>query len=195
VRLGLRRGHRVCRPALSAARLWRHLGRTAAVGPPDPRPRAGSADKPLLRRGLRARPLHLPAPGRARRHRAHQPHPAAPRRVARADPRSPRGLPELGRLFGQRDQAGRQPHQRRSPATPGRISAVSRDHHLWILRQGDAHQLPHRPKALLRMRPPRRWTHHPDLPIHRRVGRGHRRRRQTVGGAQSRRGRPCPGRR
>ena len=85
------------------------------------------------------------------RHRAHRTGRAAPHRMAGADPRSPRRLPRLGRLPGQRGQAGGQPHQRRGPAAARGVRAVSGHHRLRILRQADAHQLPHRSAARLRM--------------------------------------------
>ena len=65
-RLGLRGGRRVRRAAVPAARLRRGVGRAAALGPAHPRPGAGHAEQPLLRRRLRVRPLHLPAHRRTR---------------------------------------------------------------------------------------------------------------------------------
>ena len=151
MRLGLRGGRRVHRSAVPAARLRRRLGRAAALGQAHARPGAGCAEESVLCRGLRARPLHVAPPGRSRRHRAHRTRRAAPHRMAGADPRSPRRLHRLGRLPGQRGQAGGQPHQRRRPATARGVRAVSGHHRLRILRQADAHQLPHRPAARLRM--------------------------------------------
>ena len=59
VRLGLRGGRRVRRAPVPAARLRRRVGRAIALGRTDSRPRAGRAQESLLRRGVRARPLHL----------------------------------------------------------------------------------------------------------------------------------------
>ena len=109
----------------------------------------GSAEEPVLRGGLRAWPLHLPPHRRAGRHRAHRADRTAQGRVAGADQRPPRGIHHLGGLPGQRGQAGRQPHQRRGPATPRGLRAMPGDHHLRQLRQADAHQLPHRSAARL----------------------------------------------
>ena len=83
------------------------------------------------------------------RHGAHRDHRTAPRRVAGADQRPPRGLHHLGGLPGQRGQAGGQPHRRRRPAAAGGHRAVPGDHHLRQLRQADEHQLPHRSAARL----------------------------------------------
>ena len=54
------------------------------------------------------------------------------------------------------------------------IGAVSGHHRLRVVRQTDAHQLPHRSAPRLRVLAPRRPADHPDLPLGRR---GHRRRR------------------
>ena len=78
----------------------------------------GILEEPGLRGSLRARPLHLPPHRRPRRHRAYRAGGTAPRRVAGADQRPPRGIPHLGGLPGQRGEAGRQPDQRRGPAAP-----------------------------------------------------------------------------
>ena len=85
-----------------------------------PRPRAGRAEEPVLRGGLRARPLHLAAQRRSRRHGAHRGDPTAPGRVAGADQRPPRGIPQLGRLPGQRGQAGAPTAPTPAPGHPGR---------------------------------------------------------------------------
>ena len=149
VRVGLRGSRRVRRPPVPAARLRRRVGRAAALGQAHPRPRPGRAEEPLLRRGLRVRPVHLAAHRRAGRHGAHRAGGTAPRRVAGADQRPPRGIHHLGGLPGQRGQAGGQPDQRRRPAAAGGLRAVPGDHRLRVLRQADAHQLPHRSAACL----------------------------------------------
>ena len=59
------------------------------------------------------------------------------------------GIHHLGGLPGQRGQAGGQPDQRRSTATPRGLRAMPGDHLVRQLRQADAHQLPHRSAALL----------------------------------------------
>ncbi|MGH3184378.1 MAG: recombinase family protein [Streptosporangiaceae bacterium] len=64
-------------------------------------------------------------------------------------PVGPRGIHHLGGLPGQRGQAGGQPDQRRRPAAPRGQRAVPGDHLLRIVRQADAHQLPHRSPARL----------------------------------------------
>ena len=56
----------------------------------------GVGEEPVLRGSLRARPLHLPPHRRSRRHRAHHDRRTAPRRVAGADQRPPRGIHHLG---------------------------------------------------------------------------------------------------
>ena len=84
------------------------------------------------------------------------------------------GYISLGRLPGQRGEAGGQPHQRRRPPAAGRRRAVSGHHRLRLLRQADAHQLPRRSPARLRVLLPRRPADHPRLPLGRRR---HRRRR------------------
>ena len=109
----------------------------------------GMLEEPVLCRGLRARPVLLPAHRRAGRHGAHRAGGTAPRRVAGADQRPPRGIHHLGGLPGQRGEAGGQPHQRRSPAAAGGLRAVPGHHLLRVVRQADAHQLPHRPAARL----------------------------------------------
>ena len=159
-------------PAVPAARLRRRLGRAAALGRAHPRPRAGRAENPCYAGAYvhgRYTSRRTRRPGRHRAHRARR---AAPRRMAGADQRSPRRLHRLGRLPGQRGQAGGQPHQHRRPATAGGLRAVSGHHRLRVLRQADAHQLPQRPAAGLRVLAPRRPAHHRHLPIHRRSHRG-----------------------
>ena len=116
-------------------------------------------------------------------------------RVAGADPRSPRRLHRLGRLPGQRGQAGGQPHQRRGPTAARGIRAVSGHHRLRILRQADAHQLPHRSATRLRVLRPRRPAHHPDLPVDRRVHGGRGGDRTVVGSVEPQRDRARAGRR
>ena len=149
VRVGLRGRRRVRRPPVPSARLRRRVGRAAALGQAHPRPRAGRAEEPLLCGSLRARPVLLAAQRRAGRHGAHRAGGAAPRRVAGADQRPPRGIHHLGGLPGQRGQAGGQPHQRRRPPAAGRRRAVPGHHRLRVVRQADAHQLPHRSAACL----------------------------------------------
>ena len=144
LRVGLRRRRRVRRPPVPAARLRRRVGRAAALGRAHPRPRPGRAEEPLLRRSLRARPLYLPPHRRAGRHRAHRAGRTAPGRVAGADQRPPRGIHHLGGLPGQRGETGGQPDQRRCPAAPRGLRAVPGHHLLRVVRQADAHELPHR---------------------------------------------------
>ena len=74
------------RPTVSAARLRRGVGRAAALGPAVARPRAGRAQESVLRRGIRARPLHLSAHRRPGRQRAHRARRTAPHPVAGAHP-------------------------------------------------------------------------------------------------------------
>ena len=83
------------------------------------------------------------------RHGAHRDHRTAPRRMARADQRPPRGLHHLGGLPGQRGEAGGQPHRCRCPAAAGGHRAVPGDHRLRQLRQAGDDQLPHRSAARL----------------------------------------------
>ena len=71
-----------CSP-VPAARLRRRVGRAAAVGQAHPRPRAGGAEEPVLRGGVRARPVLLAAHCRPRRHRAYRAGGTAPRRGGR----------------------------------------------------------------------------------------------------------------
>ena len=59
LRFGLRRGRRVRRAPVPAARLWRRVGRAAALGSAHPRPGPGDLEEPRLRRGVRVRPLLL----------------------------------------------------------------------------------------------------------------------------------------
>ena len=125
-------------------------GSCAGAGSPTPGC-WGCLKNPVLRRCLRVRPLHLAAHRRPRRHGAHRARRTAPRRVAGADQRPPRRLHRLGGLPGQRGQAGGQPHQRRRPPAAGGLRAVPGHHRLRSLRQADAHQLPHRPAARLRV--------------------------------------------
>ena len=131
----------------------------------------GIPEEPGLRRRVRVRPVLRPAQRRPQRQAAHRHGGPAPRAVAGPDHRASRGLHHLERLPDQRGQAGRQPHQHRGPATARRQRPVPGDHPLWRLRQTDAHQLPQRPAALLRMQFPRRPGDHTDLPV---GGRGHR---------------------
>ncbi len=149
VRVGLRGGRRVQGSPVPAARLRRGVGRAAALGQAHPRPRPGRAEEPLLRGRLRARPVLFPAHRGAGRHGPHRAGGTAPHRVAGTDQGPPRGIRHLGGLPGQRGQAGGQPDQRRRPPAAGRLRAMPGHHHLRILRQADAHQLPHRPAALL----------------------------------------------
>ena len=109
----------------------------------------GVLEEPLLRRSLRARPVLLPAHRRAGRHGAHRAGRTAPRRVAGADQRPPRGIHHLGGLPGQRGEAGRQPDQRRARPPREGGALCQGIIYLRVVRQADAHQLPHRPAALL----------------------------------------------
>ena len=72
---------------------------------------------------------------------------------------------------------------------------MSGHHRLRVVRQTDAHQLPHRSAPGLRVLAPRRPAHHPDVPL---GGRGHRRRRgrrPAAGRAEPARGGAGAGRR
>ncbi|HET9255947.1 MAG TPA: recombinase family protein [Pseudonocardiaceae bacterium] len=97
-------------------------------------------------------------------------------------------LANEAKLAANRTNAGARPPREGSALCQGIITLGSR-------RQADAHQLPHRCPALLRMRPPRRWTHHPHLPLHHRVHRGQRGGQQIAAGTHSSRGNPRAGRR
>jgi hypothetical protein len=48
-----------------------------------------------------------------------------------------------------RSQTGGEPHQRRGPAAPRGFGVVSGRHRVRVLRQADAHQLPHRPDTIV----------------------------------------------
>jgi DNA invertase Pin-like site-specific DNA recombinase len=109
----------------------------------------GVGEKPRLRRGLRARPLHLPPHRRPQPDSPHRTRRAAPRRVARTPQRPPRRLHHLGAVSAQRSQVSGQPHQRRGSAAAGGFGAVSGHHRVRVLRQADAHQLPHRLQTLV----------------------------------------------
>ena len=149
LRVGLRGGRRILRPPVPAARLRRRVGRAAALGQAHPRPGPGDLEEPGLRRSVRVRPLHLPPHRRPVRHGAYRDHRTAPRRMAGADQRPPRGLHHLGGLPGERSQAGGQPHRCRGPAAAGGHRAVPGNHRLRQLRQADDDQLPHRSAARL----------------------------------------------
>ena len=73
-RVGLRGGRGVHRSAFPLPRLWRGVGRSAPVGPADPRPGARDPEQPVLRRRLRLRPLPL---RRTRRPGRRHPHGSA----------------------------------------------------------------------------------------------------------------------
>ena len=105
-------------PARSRSRLRRGVGRSAAVGPADPRPGAGHPEQPRVRRCLRLRPLPERRPCRAGRHRP-RPAPARRDRVAGPDPGPPRGLHQLGAVPGQRGRSS-PPNQTNTGARPPR---------------------------------------------------------------------------
>ena len=105
-------------------RLRRRVGGAAALGGAHPRPGDGDRRTRATPHSVRVRPLHVPPHRRPRRHGAHLDHRTAPRRMARADQRSPRELHHLGGLPGERSQAGGQPHRRRGPAAPRGHRAV-----------------------------------------------------------------------
>ena len=172
LRVGLRSRQRVQGKAVPTAGLRRRVGRPAALGQAHPRPRPWRAEESVLRGSLRARPLHIPAHRRARRHRAHGAAGTAPGRMAGTDQRPPRGIHHLGGVPGQRGKAGRQPHERRRPAAPRGQRPLPGNRLLRIVRQADARQLPLRRPARLRVLLPRRPADHALLPV---SGRCHRR--------------------
>ena len=87
--------------------LRRRVGRDSCAGTgAHPRPGAGDHEEPGLHGKVRVQPLRLPPHRRPRRHGAHLDHRTAPRRMAGADQRPPRGLHHLGGLPGERSQAG-----------------------------------------------------------------------------------------
>ena len=160
LRVGLRRGRRVRRPPVPAARLRRGVGRAAALGAAHPRPGAGGAEEPGLRRGVRVRPLHLPPHRRPGRHGAHRDRerPRAEWPVLIKDHHEgyitwPDYLANEARLAANRTNAGARPPREGMRAVPGH-------HQLRQLRQADAHQLPHRRPAVLRMQLPPRPADH-----------------------------------
>src|SRR6478672_6194756 len=91
-------------------------------------------------------------------------------------------LANEARLAANRTNAGARPPREG-------VRPVSGHHRLRIPRQADAHQLPQRSAALLRMFLARRPAHHPELPLHRRVHGGRRGGRTIVGSVEPHRDR------
>jgi len=92
---------------------------------------------------------NLPPHRRPVRHGAYRDHRTAPRRLAGADQRPPRGLHHLGGVPGQPGRLTANHNRRRRPAATGGHRAVPGNHQLRQLRQADDDQLPHRSAALL----------------------------------------------
>ena len=119
--VGLWRGGRVRRAALSAAGVWRSLGGRDPVGSIDPRPGAERPRESGLRGGVRVRSIPFAAHPDTRWHDPDQADQPAAAGVGGADPRAPPGLHQLGDVPGEPRARGRALHAPRSASgTRGR---------------------------------------------------------------------------
>ena len=195
VRVGLRGGRRVRRAAVPAARLRRGVGRAAALGPADPCPGAGRAEESVLRRRVRARPLHLRRTvdpdgsvhtGLVERPRAQWPvlirdhHDGY---IGWAD-----YLANEARLAANRTNTGARPPREGSALCQGIIACGSCGKPMRTNYHSDQ-------RPAYECSAPRRSAHHPDLPLGHRGHRRRRGRRAAAGGVDPDRGRAGAGRR